>query len=116
MVRGDLVTGGVFSGTLDVDVAAGGGGGAAASFTPMSPNGSSMLRFATTRNGSIRVRVFDVRGRLVRTIAGADRPAGEQVIRFDGLGNSGTPLPAGIYLFRIETPDGELTGKASILR
>ncbi|HLQ66507.1 MAG TPA: putative Ig domain-containing protein [Candidatus Limnocylindrales bacterium] len=114
-LEGDLTTGGHFSGVLQVDVVAG-GGNHAASITPNPPNPGATVRFATTRAGAVRARVFDIRGRLVRTLAvPAEGGAGEHALRFDGLGDGGRPLPAGVYLFRIETPDGELTAKAAIV-
>jgi flagellar hook assembly protein FlgD len=52
----------------------------------------------------------------VRTLeTGGEQYAGDHAVRFDGLGDSGKPLPTGIYLFRVETADGELTTKAAIL-
>ncbi len=55
----------------------------AASIAPNPLNTSGVLRFKTTRLGPARMRVFDVRGRLVRTLldvpmlpAGVHRRAG----------------------------------------
>jgi hypothetical protein len=114
-LEGDLTTGGHFSGALQVDVVAG-GGNHAASITPNPPNPGATLRFATVRAGTVRARVFDIRGRLVRTLAGpTESGSGEHSLLFDGRGDGGRPLPAGVYLFRIETPDGELTAKTAIV-
>lgn len=115
-IRGDLAGGSRFSGTVVVDVAPGGGSNVA-SLTPNPPSPVGTLRFETSRGGAVKVRVFDIRGRLVRTIgSGGFRSPGDHAIRFDGLADDGTRLPSGVYLIRIETPDGERTAKASILR
>ncbi len=115
-LEGDLSNGGHFSGTLAISVVAGGGNNAA-SITPNPPNPGATVRFATSRAGAVRARVFDIQGRLVRTLT-VDQSSGpgEHALRFDGLGDTGKPLPAGIYLFRIETPDGELSAKVAIVR
>jgi len=106
----------VFFGYLSVDVSAG-GANHVASLTPNPPNPSATLRFTTSRPGAVNVRVFDVRGRLVRTFdKQPSSEAGEHALHFDGMSDSGRPLPSGIYVFRIETADGELSTKAAILR
>ncbi len=117
-LEGDLVTGAHFMGTLTVDVSAGGGGGAlAASVTRDASGGGSTLFFATTRGGAVRVRVFDVSGRMVRSLVeDSYRSPGLQTVRFDGRADDGRRLASGIYLFRIEAAEGIAAGKLAVLR
>jgi hypothetical protein len=114
-IRGDLTGGNRFEAALSVDVVAGGRN--AVALLPNPPNPGASILFSTSRPGPVRARVFDIRGRLVRTLKGSDPgAAGAHAIAFDGRSESGKPLPSGIYLFRVETADGELTTKAAILR
>jgi len=78
--------------------------------------GEAALSFRTARPGHVRVRVFDVRGALVRTIDDREMPTGEQRARWDGRDDSGARAATGVYLFRIETPDGVATRKVAFLR
>jgi len=55
--------------------------------------------------------VHDISGRLVRHMVA---PAGDGFL-WDGRGESGVPLPAGIYLYRVVTPRGAWTGRSVMI-
>lgn len=59
------------------------------------------------RAGLVSVRVFDVRGRAVRTIGGSVLSAGQHRLTWDGRGRDGRRVAAGVYFLRIEAA-GEL--------
>ncbi len=50
----------------------------------------------------VQVRIYDVRGRLVRSFDEQKNP-GMQRVRWDGLDGAGAQLPSGFYVARIET-------------
>jgi hypothetical protein len=56
--------------------------------------------------------VHDVTGRLVRHMVG---DAGQGFL-WDGRGENGVPLPAGIYLYRLATARDEWTGRSVMVR
>jgi hypothetical protein len=56
--------------------------------------------------------VLDVSGRLVRSIEGDARGG----IVWDGRGESGLPMPAGVYLYRLTTPHGAWSGRSVMVR
>lgn len=66
--------------------------------------------------GPVAVRVYDVRGALVRTIQNGPAPAGISVLRWDGRDDRGATASAGIYFLRIETPAGRASHKVALLR
>ncbi len=93
------------------------GGALAATVTPNPLQPSGQLQFTTARPGALRVRLFDVRGRLVRTLL--DDPgagAGSHGINIDGRDGAGVALSAGIYFYSIETPGARETGRLVIAR
>ncbi len=82
---------------------------------PLNPAGT--ISFATTRAGRIQVRLFDLHGRLARTIADVPlAPAGPQDFAFDGRSDQGVPLASGVYFLRVETADGQSRGRIAILK
>jgi len=56
--------------------------------------------------GHVTLTVYDVTGRRVRTLTDTVWPAGEHVIRWDGVATSGAPAPSGVYFFRLKTAIG----------
>jgi hypothetical protein len=51
--------------------------------------------------GPVRVDVIDAAGRLVRTLADGDRPAGPFDLVWDGRADDGTPVPPGVFFARV---------------
>ena len=79
--------------------------------------GGASLRFATTRPGPLRVEIFDIAGRRVRTLV--DEPhqaAGEHVIEIRSANPGGTRLGAGLYFYRIHAVEGSVTRRFMLLR
>ena len=69
------------------------------------------------RAGPLRVAVFDVAGRRVRTLVDvAESSAGIHVLPLDDRGDNSAALASGIYYCRIESADGVARGRFLILR
>ena len=62
------------------------------------------VRFGIARSGPVEVALFDVAGRLVRTLADRTFPAGEHSLTWDGRNSDGLPAARGVYFARIRTP------------
>jgi hypothetical protein len=72
---------------------------------PNAPNPfnlSTRLFFDLPSDGEVRLRVLDVRGRLVRQLIDGFRPAGPSSATWDGRDDSGRPVSAGVYVCRLE--------------
>ena len=82
---------------------------------PINPSG--ILTFTTSAPGHVTVRLFDIQGHLVRTLAEALRvSAGSHELRIDGRADDGSELASGVYFYRIETAAGALGGRVAILK
>ena len=55
-------------------------------------------------NAEAKVSVYDLRGRLLKTISGTTTPAGTAEFCWDGTDASGSPCHNGIYLVRFREP------------
>ena len=63
-------------------------------------NPKTNVTFANSKAGNVDVRVFSVRGELVRTIANSWYPMGEHTVSWDGSTERGGHAPSGIYYIR----------------
>jgi hypothetical protein len=85
----------------------------------LSPNPSwdaVTLSFAQPLAGDARIQVFDVAGKLVRTLTDEWIPAGARQLRWDGRSDTGWIAPAGVYVVRMESERGRLTKRLVRLR
>ncbi len=65
----------------------------------------------------VTLRIFDSRGRLVRTLLDSAQPTARQyVIRWNATTESGEPAAAGIYFYRLRAAGRELTRRLVLLR
>jgi len=68
--------------------------------------GGTEFRLSLAAEESVRLEIFDVRGRRVDVIEAGTRGAGEHRLEWDGRGSA-----AGIYLYRFESTRGVETGR-----
>jgi hypothetical protein len=116
-VTGSLTTGEVFRGVDVVRVVEPPGASLLPSVAPNPLNPAGALTFVTTGDGPIRVTIFDLHGRVVRTLMdGRIMPAGRQEIAIDGRGAGGEELSSGVYFYRLEAGDAVSTGRCVIAR
>ncbi len=110
--------GGNFNATSFIEVSSGGGGGALTAMVRPHPlNRSGAVAFTTSAPGRAALSVYDLNGRLLRTIRSAARLGpGSHTIPFDGRDRQGRQLASGVYLFRVEAGGEAQSGRFTILR
>ena len=67
-------------------------------------NPGTTIRFELPDPGRVRLRIYDVRGRLVRQLLDADHPAGYHSVVWNGEDGSGRRVASGAYWYRVELP------------
>ena len=75
---------------------------------PSRPNpahGEAIIAFEIPREAPVELRIFDVAGRVVRTLADATLPAGRHEARWDGTTDRGDPARPGTYFYRLRAGD-----------
>jgi len=60
------------------------------------------IRYTLPRGGIVRLRVYDVSGRMVRSLVDRAEVAGEHVIPWDATDDRQAALPSGVYLVRLD--------------
>jgi len=82
---------------------------------PLNPDAVISLR--TDQPGSLRLRLYDLNGRLVRTLVDASSwPAGDRDVMFNGRDSQGRRLASGRYFLRAETSVQADTAPITILK
>jgi glucose/arabinose dehydrogenase len=65
-------------------------------------NPTTAIEYALTQNAPVELRVYNLRGQLVRTLINREQSAGKQIIRWDGRDDAGQILASGAYLYRLK--------------
>jgi hypothetical protein len=83
---------------------------------PNPSGGALSVVYRTGAQGPARLDLYDVAGRLVRTLHDAATTPGEHHLAFDGCDLAGRRLPSGVYFLRMETPAGVQIRQVAILK
>lgn len=65
-------------------------------------NPSTRLAFHLPESGRIALKIFDARGRRVRTLLEGPQPAGDFETRWNGVDDRGRRQPGGLYIFVLD--------------
>lgn len=79
-------------------------------------NPRTTIRFKLPEGGHARLDLFDVAGRLVRTLVDAELAAGEHDIAWDGRDAGGRDVGSGSYLARLVSGDRVETARLALVR
>lgn len=66
--------------------------------------------------GMVSLRIFDVSGRLVRTLVDDRQPEGSRSVVWNGTNDRGAPVASGIYFYSMRAPGFSETRKMVLLR
>jgi hypothetical protein len=78
--------------------------------------GEGVLEYSLSQDSTVRVDVFDVVGRRVRTLEDSPAvPPGLHVLPLDLRSDRGASLPAGVYLYRVQSTEGVRMGRFVVL-
>jgi aminopeptidase N len=79
-------------------------------------NPATVIRFGIPEEGPVSLRVYDVRGALVATLAARRYDAGVHEIVWNGSNERGEPLESGIYFARLSAGGRIVTRKMILIR
>ena len=80
-------------------------------------NPSTTIRYELANaGGRVRLQIFDVSGRLVKTLVDEVQGAGENSVRWEGRDDSGRRVATGAYFYRLTSPGFTQTRKMVMLK
>ncbi|UCC78828.1 MAG: immune inhibitor A [Candidatus Zixiibacteriota bacterium] len=79
-------------------------------------NPQTSIALSVPKNSSIELSVYNILGMKVRTLIYGEIEAGEHTVIFDGKDDSGNPISAGIYFYRMKTETASLTRKMVLIK
>jgi len=74
------------------------------------------IRYSISSTGKVTLIIYDISGRLVKTLANENMKPGFYTINWNGMTDKGTKAMVGIYFCRLETDKSILTQKLTLLR
>ncbi|MCB1164383.1 T9SS type A sorting domain-containing protein [bacterium] len=79
-------------------------------------NPSTTIRFALPRPGEVQLHIYDVRGRLLRSLVDGPLDAGQHAVTWQGRDGAGERVASGVYFCRLVTEDQTFTRKMTLLK
>jgi hypothetical protein len=89
---------------------------ALASSFPNPFSASTTIGYDVPETSQVTLAVYNALGQRVRTLVSGVAEAGTHEVDFDGYGDDGSRLAAGLYLYRLETGSTQITRTLVILR
>ncbi len=79
-------------------------------------NPSTTIKYDMKAKGLVTVRIYDVAGRLVRTLVNETKEAGAYSAVWDGRNEGGAAVASGIYFYKMDAGSFSATKKLVLLR
>jgi hypothetical protein len=79
-------------------------------------NPATTVRFDLPSDGFATLAVFDINGRLVRSLVGRTFSSGQHEVVWDGRDERGRSVASGVYVYRLTGAQGTLTRRMTLLR
>ncbi len=61
------------------------------------------IRFEIPAAGKVSVKIYNIRGQLIKSLISGQYPAGEHTVKWDGINDRGQRVSSGIYIYRLQT-------------
>jgi hypothetical protein len=79
-------------------------------------NAQTEMSYFMPANGEMKLTIYDMRGRDVRTLVQGIVAAGVHKVQWDGTDNHSNAVPSGIYLYQLKTGQVTLTRTLTLLK
>ncbi len=79
-------------------------------------NPTTTVRFALKDKSNVTIKVYNIKGQLVKTLVDGKMSAGTHEVVWEGQDNRNRSVGSGVYMFRMVTPEYEKTIKSLLLK
>ena len=79
-------------------------------------NSETMIGYCLDKPGDVVLEISNILGRKLLSISQPGSQPGNYRVRWNGCDKNGNLLPSGVYFYQLQTPEGNLTRKMTILR
>jgi hypothetical protein len=79
-------------------------------------NPVTTLRYDLPEDALVNITIYDIMGRIVRTLINSQQNAGFKSIQWNATNDAGSPLSAGLYLYKIQADNLVETRKMVLLK
>ncbi len=79
-------------------------------------NPTTTIRFTLPANGDVTIRIYDVAGRVVRTLVNERLEARIHEVTWSGRNDQGQVVSSGVYFYRIETDTDVFVDRMALLK
>ncbi len=79
-------------------------------------NPATTIAFSIKQSENVELAIFDVRGRLIRTLVNESRQADNYRESWDGLDEAGTRVASGVYFYRLRAGSYVATKKMMLMK
>ena len=79
-------------------------------------NPTTTLRYALSEDGPVRITIYDMMGRVVKTLMNTQQTAGYRSVKWDATNDAYETVSAGSYLYAIQAGENRRTNKMVLLK
>jgi hypothetical protein len=79
-------------------------------------NPTTTITYDLPKRSQVTLGIYDLLGKQIKTLVKQLQDAGNKIAVWDGTNNSGRPVSAGVYLYRIKAGEFSQTRKMVLLR
>jgi len=79
-------------------------------------NVATNIQFSLKISGDVLLTVYDINGRLVKTLIDDSKLAGKHIVNWDGRNNYGKEAASGTYFYSLKTADKNIVKKMIMLK
>jgi hypothetical protein len=79
-------------------------------------NPETTLELSLPKRAAVSVKVFDLRGMLVRTLFEGELAAGTKALKWDGRTNQGQTASSGVYFALVQAGEKSLTNRLVLIK
>ena len=79
-------------------------------------NPGTTIQYKLAHSGDVDLTIFNVRGEQVKTLVSGTKQAGHYTVQWDGTNSSGVQVPSGVYFYRLNGEEINLTKQMLLIR